>query len=99
MLFRSAELDSSTRKEMDKLQKLVGGDFDRAYMKQMVRDHRKDVMEFRHEAKAKRANDAQAFAQKTLPTLEEHLAMAQKTYDITAAVKREGNRVVGSTRP
>ncbi|HEX4782638.1 MAG TPA: DUF4142 domain-containing protein [Usitatibacter sp.] len=94
-----AELDSSTRKEMDKLQGLVGGDFDRAYMKHMVKDHKKDVHEFRHEAKSKRANDAQAFAQKTLPTLEEHLAMAQKTYDITAASTREGNRVVGSTRP
>jgi len=94
-----AELDSSTRKEMDKLQKLVGGDFDSAYMKHMVRDHRKDVIEFRHEAKSKHVSEAQAFAQKTLPTLEEHLAMAQKTYDITAAVKREDNRVVGSTRP
>jgi len=94
-----AEIDSSTRKEMDRLQNLVGGDFDREYMKHMVKDHKKDVREFRHQAKSKHANDAQAFAQKTLPTLEEHLAMAQKTYDITAASKREGNRVTGSTRP
>ena len=91
------EMDKDTRKEMEKLQKLTGMDFDRAYMKHMVKDHRKDVKEFRHEAKAKRQNDVTAFAKRTLPTLEEHLAMAEKTYDIARASKNEGNRVVGST--
>jgi putative membrane protein len=90
-------MDEGTRKEMDRLQKLQGMDFDRAYMKHMVKDHKKDLKEFRHEAKANRDSDAKAFAQRTLPTLEEHLAMAQKTYDIAEASKHEGNRVVGST--
>ncbi len=90
-------MDEDTRKEMDKLQKLQGMDFDRAYMKHMVKDHKKDVKEFRHEAKSKRDNDAKAFAQRTLPTLEDHLVMAQKTYDIAVASKHEGNRKVGST--
>jgi putative membrane protein len=89
------EMDKDARKDMDKLQKLQGMDFDRAYMKHMVKDHKKDVREFRHEAK--RGNDVGSFAQRTLPTLEEHLAMAEKTYDIAEASKHEGNRVVGST--
>ena len=90
-------MDKDTQKEMDRLQKLQGMDFDRAYMKHMVKDHKKDVKEFRHEATSKRDNDARAFAQRTLPTLEEHLALAQKTYDIAVASKHEGNRTVGST--
>jgi len=92
-------MDKDTRKEMDKLQKLVGGDFDRAYMKHMLKDHRKDVKEFRDEARSKKDSDAKAFAQRTLPTLEEHLAMAEKTYDIAESGKRSDNRQVGSTRP
>lgn len=89
--------DKDTRKEMDKLQKLTGMDFDRAYMKNMVKDHKKDVKEFREEAKSRRDNDVKAFAQRTLPTLEEHLAMAEKTNDIADASEHEGNRIVGST--
>lgn len=91
------DVDKKTRKEMDRLGKLVGGDFDREYMKHMVSDHREDVKEFRKEAKSKEDGEAKAFAQRTLPTLEEHLAMAEKTYDIADASKRTGNREVGST--
>jgi putative membrane protein len=92
-----ADVDRKTRKEMDKLGKLMGGDFDREYMKNMVKDHRDDVEEFRKQAKSRQEGEAKAFAQRTLPTLEEHLAMAEKTYDITDAIKRTGNREVGST--
>ena len=92
------DVDKKTRKEMDKLSKLVGGDFDRAYMKHMVKDHEEDVEDFRKEAKSKQDSEAKAFAQNTLPVLEEHLTMAQKTYDITDAIKRSGKREVGSTR-
>ena len=91
------EVDRKTRKEMDKLSKLIGPDFDREYMKHMVKDHKDDVKEFRKEAKSKQASEVKAFAQDTLPVLEEHLAMAQKTYDIADASKRSGHREVGSS--
>src|SRR6185312_7454890 len=92
-----AGVDRKTRKEMDRFAKLVGGDFDREYMKHMVKDHKDDVKEFRKEARSKQESEAKSFAQDTLPTLEEHLAMAEKTYDITQASRRSGNREVGST--
>lgn len=92
-----ADVDKKTRKEIDKLSRLVGGDFDRAYMKRMVKDHKEDVEDFRKEARSKQATEARAFAQDTLPTLEEHLAMAEKTYDVADAIKRSGNREAGST--
>lgn len=76
-----AELDRDHRKDMDKLQKHSGADFDREYMKHMVDDQKKDVSEFRKQAKSGKDPELKAYAAKTLPTLEEHLKMAQSTYD------------------
>jgi putative membrane protein len=90
--------DRKHAKEKDKLAKLSGPDFDREYMRKMLKDHKEDVKDFRKEAKAKKPNDVNAFAAKTLPILEEHLRMAQATYDITASGKRTGDRETGSTK-
>jgi len=62
---------------MHKLAKLSGPAFDRAYMQAMVADHKKDVNEFRLEAKSGKDADVKGWAAKTLPTLEEHLRLAQ----------------------
>jgi putative membrane protein len=69
---------------MAKLEKLSGAQFDRAYMSEMVADHKKDVAEFRKQSTSGKDSDLKAFAAKTLPTLEDHLKMAQST---DAAVK------------
>jgi putative membrane protein len=63
--------------EVSKLSKLQGEDFDRAYMDHMVKDHQKDVKEFKKMAQNAKDPDVKAFAQKTAPTLEEHLQLAQ----------------------
>jgi len=86
-----ADMDSSSRREYDKLQKLSGADFDREYMKTMVSDHKKDVKDFQKQAKSTKDADIKSFTEKTLPTLEEHLKLAQTDED---AVKnaRSGNR-------
>ncbi len=92
------ETDKSHQKKADKLAKLQGPDFDRAYMKDMVSDHKKDVSEFKKESKKAKDPDVQKFAQSTLPTLQEHLAMAEKTHDVVQGSKRTGNRETGSTK-
>ena len=71
------ELDRSTQRELDKLSKLSGAEFDREYMKHMVSDHTKDVSEFKSEAKKAKDGDVKQFAASTLPTLEQHLSLAQ----------------------
>lgn len=43
----------------------------------MVADHQHDVAEFRREAQTSKDPDVKAFVQQTLPTLEDHLKMAQ----------------------
>ncbi|HUL95172.1 MAG TPA: DUF4142 domain-containing protein [Usitatibacter sp.] len=78
-------IDESTRKEMDKLQALAGPDFDREYMGYMVKDHRRDLREFRHEAKSHSGSDVQQFAGRNVALQLEHLREAQKTYDISKA--------------
>ena len=53
-------------------------DFDRVYMQDMSKDHRTDVAEFRREANRGADPDVQAFASKTLPTLEDHWKTAEE---------------------
>jgi putative membrane protein len=62
----------------DKLSKLSGAAFDKAYVAAMVEDHQKDIRAFEHEASAGSDADVKAFASKTLPTLKEHLQQAQQ---------------------
>ncbi len=82
-----ASVDKKHQKEMDDFQKKDAKKFDRDYMEMMVKEHRKDVSEFEKQSRSAKDPDVKAFASKTLPTLKEHLAMAQQ---IEAAVKGGG---------
>lgn len=64
--------------EYNKLQKMNGEAFDKAYSKMMVMDHKKDISEFKHEANSGSDPDVKNFASQTLPTLQEHLQMAEQ---------------------
>ncbi len=70
-------LDEKHQKEVTKFSNLTGADFDREYTKLMVSDHRKDVSEFEKESTHATDADLKEFATKTLPTLQEHLKMAE----------------------
>lgn len=72
-------LDPKNQVTKDRLSKLNGAAFDREYMSDMVKDHRADVAEFEKEANTARDPDVKAFAAKTLPTLQEHLRLAEAT--------------------
>ncbi|HET9651182.1 MAG TPA: DUF4142 domain-containing protein [Usitatibacter sp.] len=94
-----SEIDQKDQRAMDKLGKALGPDFDRAYMRDMVRDHRKDLAAFRHEAKHGQDADVRNFAASKVATLEEHLRAARVTRDIVQGTKRTGDRETGSTKP
>jgi len=64
------------QKMVDKLKSLKGAQFDAEYMTHMVSDHQKDIKEFEQEAKSGHG-DMKQFASDTLPTLREHLTLAQ----------------------
>ena len=78
------ELKASDQAAYDRLAKLSGTEFDRAYMQMMVKDHEEDVAEFKKEASGGKDQALKSFAAETLPTLEDHLKEAK---DVAANTK------------
>lgn len=70
-------LDPSHRAAANKLSRLSGAEFDRAYAKMMVGDHQKAVSLFQRESERGGRAELKAFAARTLPALREHLQMAR----------------------
>jgi putative membrane protein len=73
------ELDARHKATHARLEKLSGEAFDKAYMRDMLTDHRGDVAKFKTESKSAKNTDLKDWAGKTLPTLEDHLKQAQET--------------------
>jgi putative membrane protein len=63
---------------MDQLSHLNGPEFDREVQQHAVKAHEKAIKLFQNEAVAGQDPDLKAFAQKTLPVLQQHLAMARQ---------------------
>ncbi|MDQ6889570.1 MAG: DUF4142 domain-containing protein [Bacteroidota bacterium] len=70
-------LTDDQRKDVDKLSKKTGADFDKAYVDMMVEDHKKDVAAFKKASGNLNDNDLKTFATTTLPTLQKHLDAIQ----------------------
>lgn len=83
-------LDAKHQEEMQKLSALSGEAFDKAYVKLMVKDHKKDVAEFQKEATRGADADIKGFAARTLPTLQEHLRVIQRI-DVKMKLRKSGN--------
>lgn len=94
---KGISLDKSRGKmssKMDRMSKLTGDQFDRAYMRDMVMDHQKDVTEFEKASNSAKDPDVRAFAAKTLPTLRDHLQQARTINQSVAGggmTKRHGS--------
>jgi putative membrane protein len=69
--------DVALSKKEPKIDTMSGTDFDKEYLAMMVKDHEKDIAAFEKEAKDGEDADVKAWAEKTLPTLKEHLKMVQ----------------------
>jgi len=72
-----AQPTAAQQRMHDNMAKLQGNAFDRLYMATMVKDHTKAVSLFEKQSKSGDDAELKAFAQKTLPTLQEHLKMTQ----------------------
>lgn len=64
----------------EKLSKLSGAEFDSEYINQMMANHRTGIAEFKHQASSGHDQDLKQFASKSLPTLEQHLKMAEEIH-------------------
>ena len=70
------ELPAAKKAVKDRLSKLEGAGFDKAYVSEMIKDHKQAISAFEKAAKSSDP-DVKAYAEKTLPALKDHLAQAQ----------------------
>jgi len=73
-----AGLSTSDNTTKEHLSKMQGDAFDKAYMRHMVADHQQDVSEFKQETTAGKDPQLKDWAAKTLPTLQQHLQLAER---------------------
>jgi putative membrane protein len=67
------DINAKDQAMYDKLSQMSGADFDKAYVKDMVKDHEEDIKEFRKEADHGKDPQLKQFASTTLPVLQSHL--------------------------
>jgi len=79
------QLNAKDKMTKESLSKLSGEQFDKAYMKDMVKDHTADIQDFRKESTAAASPAVKNFASETLPTLESHLKEAKSIAPKTTA--------------
>lgn len=81
-------MDAKDQALYNKLQTMSGSQFDKVYVKNMVKDHEKDIKEFKKEADKGRNAQLKNFASSTLPILQGHL---DKIKGIQANMKSGGS--------
>jgi putative membrane protein len=89
-----ADLAAKDQATYDRLSKLSGADFDRAYAQDMVKDHQQDLQAFEREAN--RGHDAaiRGFASETVPMIQQHLEQAKEmreTVSPTSSRRKNGS--------
>jgi putative membrane protein len=84
-----SEPNAKQKAAYDRLSKMSGAQFDKAFAKDMVKDHKEDIAKYQKEAKSK--GPLANFAQQTVPVLQKHLQTAQSLENAGAAVG-SGNR-------
>lgn len=73
-----ASLSAQYQATYNRLSRLSGDQFDKAYAQDMVKDHKADISNFQLEANDGKEASIKSFASKTLPTLRTHMRMAQQ---------------------
>jgi len=72
------EMPAEHQKMRERMSQLKGDEFDREYMAAMVKDHVEAVALFEKQSRNGQDEDLKKWAAQTLPTLREHLRMAQE---------------------
>jgi putative membrane protein len=72
-----APMQQQMEQTQQKLESVSGQAFDRAYIEEMIKHHQQDIQEFERATQSDNPQ-VRAFAERTLPTLREHLQQAQQ---------------------
>jgi putative membrane protein len=76
-------------KKMDKMKGLSGDAFDQAYIKDMVKDHKKDDSEFKQEAQATQNPQLKQLVMQSSQIIESHLQAAEQLAQSKGAAKEK----------
>jgi putative membrane protein len=90
------DLNAKDQALKDRLSKLSGAQFDHAYIQAMVRDHKEDIAEFQKEANRGKDSDVKNWASQTVPTLQDHLKMAEQDSKLASASNSKGAATTAS---
>lgn len=74
----SSETDNKRKRATQRMARLHGEEFDRAYVNAMVKDHKHDIKEFEKEARDGKDPELKAFAAHTLLVTRQRLEQAQQ---------------------
>ncbi|HEY7285373.1 MAG TPA: DUF4142 domain-containing protein [Vicinamibacterales bacterium] len=85
------KLDAKDQALHDKLAALNGQAFDRAYLGAMIPGHKKVASALRTESKSGKDPDVKQWAAKTLPTVEEHLKLAEDANHMKSTAESRGS--------
>jgi len=70
-------VDSKHQSRVDKLAKLSGAEFDKAYIKDQLKYHQQNVRELQEEAQYGSVAEVRNFTSKVLPTMQQHLELVK----------------------
>lgn len=83
-----SEPTAKQKAKKEQLSKLSGDEFDRAYMSDMLKDHKADIAAFEKESDSGNDSDIKRFASQALPTLRAHLKQAES---VTGKIEQASN--------
>ena len=89
------QLDNKQQEKLAKLSKLSGAEFDKAYVHEMLQEHKKDAAEFEQASKGARNPEVKAFAEATLPVIKTHL---DKVASLSRSVSEKGPAAKGEKK-
>lgn len=93
------DMNAQDKATYDSLSKLSGAAFDRAYARDMVKDHEEDIAEFNREANGGQDAAIKDFASQTLPTLQDHLKQAKEMRQNVAVSNTVGTKGMSTGNP
>ena len=84
--------DARHQQMLTRMAALTGENFDRRFMDDQVRDHERTIARFEWAAKNAQDADLKSWADKTLPTLRDHLKAAKEVQGKVGGGRRDGER-------
>lgn len=88
------ELSKKDQKTVSKLENLSGAEFDNAYIKDMMKDHKKDLSDFRDAAQRTRNTQLKDAARQGAQVIDQHLQMIEqiaKNHNMKAGHMTQGS--------